>query len=445
MTQLDIAPPAPITTAPAGSAPIATPPADRPLRILIGADTFPPDVNGAAQFARRLAVGLARLGHEVHVVCPATATDVGATVDDGIIVHRLPAHRTPVHPTFRVCLPWRARRAVAALLDGLRPDVVHAQAHFIVGRALINEAARRRVPVVATNHFMPENLFDYAKIPRRLRTYAARKAYADLARVFARADRVTAPTPRAAELLRQGGLPMEVTPVSCGIDIDKYRRVSAVTDRPTILFVGRLDEEKNVDRLIRAHAMLPDTLEARLEIVGDGSQRDRLEALAGELGARDRVRFLGYAPDDELLRAYARATVFAMPGTAELQSLVTMEAMSAGKPVVAADAMALPHLVRHGRNGFLFPPADVSALAARLADVLEAPPAIRGRMGAESGRIIAAHAIGATLETFEGIYREIIGTGARRAVADRAVRMAGTAGAAGTSGTTGTAGVARVA
>ena len=417
MTQLDIAP---ISTAP-----ISTAPAGRPLRILIGADTFPPDVNGAAQFARRLAVGLARLGHEVHVVCPATATDIGATVDDGIVVHRLPAHRTPVHPTFRVCLPWRARRAVAALLDGLRPDVVHAQAHFIVGRALINEAARRRVPVVATNHFMPENLFDYAKIPRRLRAYAARKAYADLARVFARADRVTAPTPRAAELLRQGGLPMEVTPVSCGIDIDKYRRVAAdaaVAERPTVLFVGRLDEEKNVDRLIRAHAMLPEALEARLEIVGDGSQRDRLEALADELGACDRVRFLGYVPDDELLRAYARATVFAMPGTAELQSLVTMEAMSAGKPVVAADAMALPHLVRHGRNGYLFPPTDVSALAARLADVLEAPPAIRGRMGAESGRIIAAHAIGATLETFEGIYREIIGTGARRTVADRAVR-----------------------
>jgi glycosyltransferase involved in cell wall biosynthesis len=404
-------------------APVAAP-SDRPLRILIGADTFPPDVNGAAQFARRLAVGLSRLGHEVHVVCPASATDLGATMDDGIIVHRLPAHKTPVHPTFRVCLPWRARRAVSALLDGLRPDVVHAQAHFIVGRALINEAAGRHIPVVATNHFMPENLFSYTKIPNRLRAYAAKKAYADLSRVFARADRITAPTPRAAELLREGGLPMEVTPVSCGIDIDKYREVVAQAVRPTVLFVGRLDEEKNVDQLIRAHALLPAQLETQLEIVGDGSQRDRLEALVDELGTRDRVRFHGYAPDGELLKAYARATVFCMPGTAELQSLVTMEAMSAGKPVVAADAMALPHLVRHGHNGFLFAPGDVPALAARLADVLEAPAAARARMGAESGRIIAAHAIGTTLAAFEEIYRDVIGTGARRVVADRSIGVA---------------------
>lgn len=400
----------------------------RPLRVLIGADTFPPDVNGAAQFARRLAVGLARMGHEVHVVCPSTATEIGASVDDGIVMHRIPAYKTPAHPTFRVCLPWRARKAVSALLDGLRPDVVHAQAHFIVGRALINEAAGRNLPVVATNHFMPENLFDYVKIPRRLRAYAARKAYADLSRVFARADRVTAPTPRAAELLREGGLDLDITPVSCGIDIDRYRTAAtaraARADRPTVLFVGRLDVEKNVDELIRAHALLPAELNVRLELVGDGSQRDKLEGLVDDLGTRASVRFHGYAPDEELLAAYARATVFAMPGTAELQSLVTMEAMSAGKPVVAADAMALPHLVHSGRNGFLYEPGDVAALAARLADVLEAPQAVRARMGAASGEIITRHAIAATLEAFEGIYRDVIGSGSRREVADRAAGVA---------------------
>lgn len=395
-----------------------------PLRVLIGADTFPPDVNGAAQFARRLAVGLARMGHEVHVVCPSTATEIGASVDDGIVMHRIPAYKTPAHPTFRVCLPWRARKAVSALLDGLRPDVVHAQAHFIVGRALINEAAGRNLPVVATNHFMPENLFDYVRIPRRMRAYAARKAYADLSRVFARADRVTAPTPRAAELLRQGGLGLDIMPVSCGIDIDRYRTHSPRAGRPTVLFVGRLDVEKNVDELIRAHALLPAELDVRLELVGDGSQRDKLEDLVDELGTRARVRFHGYAPEEELLAAYARATVFAMPGTAELQSLVTMEAMAAGKPVVAADAMALPHLVHPCRNGFLYEPGDVNALAARLADVLEAPRAVRARMGAASGEIIARHAIAATLETFEGIYRDVIGSGSRREVADRAAGVA---------------------
>jgi len=288
--------------------------------------------------------------------------------------------------------------------------VVHAQAHFIVGRALIKQAAARNIPIVATNHFMPENLFDYAKIPGPLRTFAARRAYADLARIFARADRVTAPTPRAAQLLRDNGLGREVLPVSCGIDIDRYRRPVPAHTPTTALFVGRLDEEKHVDELIRAHALLPERLGVRLEIVGDGSQRERLEELADRLGTRERVRFHGYAPEEELLAAYARATVFCMPGTAELQSLVTMEAMSAGTPVVAANAMALPHLVRHGDNGFLYAPGDTMALAGRLADVLEAPAEVRAQMGEASARIIAAHAIGRTLDTFEGLYREAIGT-----------------------------------
>jgi glycosyltransferase involved in cell wall biosynthesis len=97
-----------------------------------------------------------------------------------------------------------------------------------------------------------------------------------------------------------------------------------------------------------------------------------------------------------------------MPGVAELQSLATMEAMAAGKPVVAADAMALPHLVRPGRNGWLFQPGDVRGLADRLHGVL-ADPSVTARMGAASGELIANHAIGDTLDRFEAIYAGLLG------------------------------------
>lgn len=394
---------------------------DRPLRIVVGADTFPPDVNGAARFAHRLAVGLAGRGHDVHVICPSDrgpARTERITGVDGLTVHRVRAHRTPYHPTFRICLPWQANRAARDLLAELAPDVVHTQAHFAVGRAVVRAAADRAVPLVATNHFMPENLFGHLRVPGRLRAPIARLAWRDLMRVIAPAAVVTAPTPTAVHMLRANGFTGIAVPVSCGVDLGRYwAGTPAPAADPTVLFVGRLDEEKRVDELLRAVPLLPAPV--RVEIVGDGSCRAALEALADRLGITDRVRFRGFVSDADLFDAYARCWVFCMPGVAELQSIATMEAMAAGKPVVAADAVALPHLVRPGRNGWLFPPGDVPGLAGALTSVITAPATLAA-MGAASREIIAGHDIQASLDAFEAHYAQALGAVRTRA----AVRVA---------------------
>ncbi|HEX4721749.1 MAG TPA: glycosyltransferase [Pseudonocardiaceae bacterium] len=377
---------------------------DRPLRIVVGADTFPPDINGAARFAHQLATGLAGRGNEVHVLCPSDTGPATTVTMDGVTVHRVAARRTPCHPTFRICLPWQAKSAARALLDEVRPDVVHVQAHFTVGRSLVRAAARRSVPVVATNHFMPENLFGYLRVPGWLRRTAAHMAWRDLARVLRPATVVTAPTPTAVELLHQQGFGGRAIAVSCGVDLARYR-ADGPGDGRTVLFVGRLDEEKRVDELIGAMVRLP---LLRAEIVGDGSCRAELTALAERLGVADRVRFRGFVSDDELVDAYRRCAVFCMPGVAELQSLATMEAMAAGRPVVAADAVALPHLVVPGYNGWLFPPGDVPALAYRLSELFRQPGALT-RMGAASRELIARHDVAASLDRFETLYRAALG------------------------------------
>jgi glycosyltransferase involved in cell wall biosynthesis len=322
-------------------------------------------------------------------------------------VHRLRSHRTPFHRTFRIGLPWQVRKDVGALLEELRPDLVHVQAHFVVGRYVLRQAAALGIPTVATNHFMPENLFGHAHVPAWLQGMASRWAWRDLGRVFGEADVVTAPTPRAVQLLHDNGFPERAVPVSCGIDIDRYRLREPVrhTIAPTVLFVGRLDEEKRVDELLRALALVP---RLHAEIVGDGSCRAEWELLARDLGIADRVRFRGFVSESELLDAYAAADLFCMPGIAELQSLATMEAMAAGKPVVVADAMALPHLCKPGRNGWLFTPGDVRGLADRL-HAVTVDPAVTARMGAASSEMIAAHAIDTTLETFESLYARALG------------------------------------
>ncbi|WP_308259353.1 glycosyltransferase [Pseudonocardia sp. H11422] len=384
----------------------------KPLRIMLGADTYPPDVNGAARFAERLATGLAGRGHDVHVVAPSPDGPVRRHRLGGVTVHRVRSHRYPWHENFRVCLPWQAGPATAAVLDEVAPDVVHVQAHFVVGRGLAAAASASGRPLVATNHFMPENLFGHARVPTVLQQAAARWAWRDLARVYGRASVVTAPTPRAVQLLAESAGLTDALPLSCGIDTARYASAAtpaAGTDVPTVLFVGRLDTEKRVDELLRAFAALPAGLAARLEIVGDGSRRADWTALAADLGLdSQRVRFHGFVSEDDLLAAYGRCAVFCMPGVAELQSLVTLEAMAAGKPVVAADAMALPHLVRPGRNGWLYPPGDVAALTTRLGGLLADAP-LRRRMGAASREIVGEHAIGTTLDAFEAVYRRALG------------------------------------
>ncbi|MET8764770.1 glycosyltransferase [Lentzea sp. NPDC004782] len=372
------------------------------LRVVIAADTFPPDVNGAARFAQRLAVGLASRGHDVHVIAPDSPR---ATEIDGVTVHRLRSHRLPFYPDFRFCLPWQASKEADELVKSLQPDVVHVQAHFVVGRFVLNSAVAQGIPTLATNHFMPENLFSHAHVPPFLQGMARKFAYRDLARVFGRADVVTAPTPRAVQLLHDSGFPERAVPVSCGIDIARYQRSVVHNDRPTALFVGRLDEEKRVDEFLRALARVPGAFG---EIVGDGTCRAEWELLARALEITDRVKFHGFVSEDDLLDAYARADLFVMPGVAELQSLATMEAMAAGKPVIAANAMALPHLVHSGRNGWLFEPGDVNALAQRLHTLVHDAP-MRARMGAASGEIISHHALAATLERFEALYARAMG------------------------------------
>lgn len=382
------------------------------MKIMLGSDTYPPDVNGAARFTERLATGLAARGHAVHVACPSYLGPPGREEINGVIIHRIVSHRYPLHDRFRVCLPWQAAPATAALVRALAPDLVHVQAHFVVGRGLAVAADQAGVPLVATNHFMPENLVDHARVPKGLQRAAARWAWRDVAQVFGRAQALTAPTPRAVELLECSTGLRSVRAISCGIDVACYAAATAAAPPPapgadpTILYVGRLDSEKRVNELLHAVALLPADLRCQLDIVGDGTCRTRWMRLADTLGITDQVRFRGFVSETELLEAYGRCDIFCMPGVAELQSLVTLEAMAAGKPVVAANAMALPHLVRPGRNGWLYTPGQSAELSMHLARLLR-HPALRRRMGAASQEMVAKHELGRTLDAYQEIYNRV--------------------------------------
>ncbi|ABK02739.1 glycosyl transferase, group 1 [Arthrobacter sp. FB24] len=386
------------------------PDSQQPLTILIAADTYPPHVNGAAQFGYRLAKGMTARGHNVHVL--ACRPDKGKSFTEFRTegtVHRIRSHSVPTHEYFRITFPWEIKKEISLLFDRVKPDVVHIQSHYMIGEHVLYEAERRGVRIIATNHFMPENLNPFLPFPQWFKDIVGRISWKDMGKVMGRADVVTTPTPLAAKAMHQHAFLRKVLPLSNGIDSAAYElREGEVMERhpyPTVLFAGRLAEEKHVNILIDAVAKTPAELNVHLEIVGGGEVRAALEAQVARLGLEPRVKFLGLASDAELREAYIKADLFCMPGTAELQSLVTLEAMSASTPVLLADAMALPHLVRDGENGYLFTPNDSDDLAAKITRVLQLPAEELAAMGKASRCMVEPHSIQGTLQTFEDLYR----------------------------------------
>ncbi len=377
--------------------------------MLIGADTFPPDVNGAANFTSRLAAGLVGRGHDVVVEAPAADRHHGVFVEehDGakFTVHRVYSWRWYPHDWLRFVLPWRSQAHAARILDEVKPDVVHIQSHILVGRGLARQAKIRGIRVVATNHFMPENLIQHTLLPKFLRKTAIRIAWKDAAKTYHLVEAITTPTRKGAEFLEAATDLTGVHAISCGINASEYTPNFEKRTANRILFVGRVTGEKHIDVLIRAVAKLDPELDAKLEIVGGGDLMNQLKRLANEVGIAHRTTFTGYVSDEALRAAYTNATVFAIPSTAELQSIATMEAMASGLPVVAANAMALPHLVHPGENGYLFEPGDVDDLVSKLTKVLTASDEELARLKRNSMKLIAPHDIESTLTTFERLYR----------------------------------------
>ena len=143
---------------------------------------------------------------------------------------------------------------------------------------------------------------------------------------------------------------------------------------------GRLVELKGIEYLIRAVAALRNQFPAlRVEIAGSGPEREKLEKEVGRAGLADRIKFLGWIND--LSTVIPRWDVFVMPSLEEGFPIAALDAMAAGLPVLATSVGGVPELIEDGKTGWLVPPRDVEALAARLR-VLLGDSELRANMGA---------------------------------------------------------------
>jgi glycosyltransferase involved in cell wall biosynthesis len=176
-------------------------------------------------------------------------------------------------------------------------------------------------------------------------------------------------------------------------------RSTGFMGKPVVLFVGRLQARKRIDLLLQACAALPAALQPRLVIVGDGPERNALEALAKT--AYPRAEFPGAKHGTELAAYFYAADLFVLPGTG---GLAVQEAMSYGLPVIMGQGDGTnDQLVRPG-NGWQIPPDDVSALVGSLHTALSDALRLR-RMGVESYRIVRDEI---NLEQMVGVFVEAL-------------------------------------
>jgi glycosyltransferase involved in cell wall biosynthesis len=179
-------------------------------------------------------------------------------------------------------------------------------------------------------------------------------------------------------------------------------------ERFTVGWIGRMTGVKRTDQVLLALKGLRERgVDACLCMVGDGPDRAQIERRAHELGIVRDCFFLGYQED--VGGFYAAFDALVLPSSNEGTPVSAIEALAAGRPVVATRVGGVPDVVRHGVDGFLVPPGDVSALTDRLAQ-LAADDALRERMGsAGRERVLPRYSVDRLVDDVDGLYRSLLG------------------------------------
>jgi glycosyltransferase involved in cell wall biosynthesis len=413
------------------------------MRIAITSDLYYPMTNGVAVFAHNLAKGLAKQGHEVLVLCPSFTGRQHREKREGVTTFYLRSIRFPFYPDqinevpegkefLGMPLPRLAYRhglwitvdpypTMKKVLNRFRPDVIHNQTAEVIAFAARRYAKKYDVPMVSTGHAYPDNITSQLKILKPIKRPLDAILRTYMASFLKHSEYATMPTKMAIDDLvpkKRKHFKVPVEPLSNGVDLAKfgpgkapdriYRKYHLPKDKPLVLYVGRVDPEKSLSNVVSAFAGVLDVIpEAKLVIVGDGTDRRHLQDLAQALGIEKSVYFPGRIYPPDIMEVYRAATLFATASETETQGIVLIEAAATGLPLVAVDAGAVRELCQHKRNGILCHPGDVAEMTDAMMKLLKNPELCE-RYGKESLEVAKMHDLNRTLQRFVEIYQEAI-------------------------------------
>jgi glycogen(starch) synthase len=342
---------------------------------------YPPFVQGGAGvYAHNLAKELGKLGHEVHVITPKASGGERESVEEGVFIHRVGFLNKPF---LAVLSFWFSLRKDFSSLEQRAGgfDIVHGNgiSAFSLGQKAVSS------PRVITAHHLTKTTLRTlgASLPNRVKNLRGEAGISSLIEPLCikRADRIIAVSQfTKQDIINVYGIPeSRIEVIYHGARPENYmlpeeaklrfRSTLGIESQPMILFVGRLVPRKGVDILLRALPRVIKEINVKLVLAGSGNQRD-YQQLVQTLGISDKVIFLGHVPDDTLSLLYSSCDLFVLPSRLEGLGIVVLEAMAAGKPIIATNAGGIPELIESGQNGILIDTGEDEELASAIIKVL---------------------------------------------------------------------------
>ncbi len=394
------------------------------MRVAVLAHSFPRfrgDTHGP--FVKRLSEELAGLGHEVHVLVPFDPEiredpETPLTIHSFRYVwpdrwHLLGYSRTLQRDVAMRMWAWLlsplyfffAERALKRLIRRHRIELVHA--HWLLPNGFVASRAAQStgVPYAITLHgsdiFMAERNPLFQSMARRTLAGARHvtSCSADLR------DRLLA--------LGRAEHAYKVLLVANGTDLEGSSEAQTGESERLVVGVGRMVDKKGFRYLLdAAPALLAAHPDVRIVLGGDGDLLEPLKARAAELGVADRVEFPGRLAHPEVLRLIADAEVFVMPSVRDVKGnidglpIVVLEAMAAGKPLVATDLAGIPLAVDDGVTGLLVPEKDPEALRAAVDSLLADRESARAMGRAGRDKVVSELNWAAIARRHDELYRD---------------------------------------
>lgn len=333
------------------------------MRILLVTATYPPSVNGVAYHVQLLKAGLERRGHQVLVLAPRFPGFTDS--EKGIL--RYPSLPNPFVKSYPLGVPLVS----SGKIEDFRPQVVHTHHPLIVGRFAAGIAARLSLPLFFTAHTQYHQYLNYY-FPRGY-DLTSKVLSRDLRDLAKKCHTVICPSPQTKEQLSGLGITntrVVFNGIETGLFSPPQRRF---VSRPTLVFTGRIQREKNPLFLIKLAAYLKKHLpHFRLYIAGSGSLLPKMAEGVEKFQLGENVQLLGDVPRKLLPHLYAQVHLFVTPSRSDVMPLSILEALSCGLPVVGLEKSNLESIVLEGKTGFLLP-ANPRIVGEKIMALLKGP------------------------------------------------------------------------
>ena len=338
------------------------------MKIVNATDNYWPRFSGIAVSIDSFKKGLENLGHEVYVFAPGYPNnEEGDEERKSKNIYRFTSLGAFVTKEDRLTSPF-AKNQIFSTLDTIKPDIIHIQTEFTMGRIVRKYALDNNIPLVITSHtYWEKYINQYVPfLPDWLVKLYIRKG---LKRLLAPADLVFTPTEQMRILLQTYGINRSIEILPTGIDKDHFNDVEKnkdkersdliqkhpeLKDKRILLYAGRIALEKNVAFLTDViERLAPDFPDIVLLVVGDGPYKNKMQKIARRKGLEGFFVFPGYIEREKMKYIFSISDIFVFPSKSESQGLVTIESMLCGTPVVAIGEMGTIAIMNGNNGGYM--------------------------------------------------------------------------------------------